>query len=60
MTSPARTRIDLPGLTKFKSGKVPLQALLVDPVINSADAAVRLLDELWEANRPYIRNCLGA
>jgi alpha-galactosidase len=42
------------------SKELALQALLVDPVINSADAAVRLLDELWEANRPYIRNCLGA
>ena len=33
------------------------QALLIDPVINSASAAVKLLDELWEANRPYIRPC---
>jgi alpha-galactosidase len=37
--------------------KLALQALLVDPVINSTDAAVKILDELWEINRPYIRNC---
>jgi alpha-galactosidase len=40
------------------SKEVALQALLIDPVVNSADAAVKLLDELWEANRPYIRPCL--
>jgi alpha-galactosidase len=34
------------------SKEIALQALLIDPVVNSADAAVRLLDELWEANRP--------
>ena len=36
------------------SKELALQALLIDPVVNSADAAVKLLDELWEANRPYI------
>jgi alpha-galactosidase len=41
------------------SKELALQALLVDPVINSSDAALKLLDELWEINRPYIRNCLG-
>ena len=40
------------------SKETALQALLIDPVINSADAAVKLLDELWEANRPYIRPCI--
>jgi alpha-galactosidase len=40
------------------SKEIALQALLIDPVVNSATAAVRLLDELWEANRPYIRLCI--
>ncbi len=40
------------------SKEIALQALLIDPVVNSADAAVKLLDELWELNRPYIRACL--
>ena len=40
------------------SKEIALQALLIDPVVNSATAAVKLLDELWEANRPYIRPCL--
>ena len=35
-----------------------LQALLVDPVINDTEAAVKILDELWEINKPYIKNCL--
>ena len=39
------------------SKELALQALLIDPVINSASAAVQLLDELWEVNRPYIRKC---
>ena len=39
------------------SKEIALQALLLDPVVNSAVAARSLLDELWEANRPYIRNC---
>jgi len=38
--------------------QLALQALLVDPVMNSADAAVKILDELWEINKPYIRNVL--
>ncbi|NVN88307.1 MAG: alpha-glucosidase/alpha-galactosidase [Rhodopseudomonas sp.] len=37
------------------SKEIALQALLIDPVVNSASAAVKLLDELWEVNRPYIR-----
>ncbi len=40
------------------SKEIALQALLIDPVINSATAAVKLLDELWEVNRPYIRPCV--
>lgn len=40
------------------SKELALQALLIDPVVNSTDAAVKLLDELWEANRSYIRPCL--
>ena len=38
--------------------QLALQALLVDPVVNSTDAAVKILDELWEINKPYIRNVL--
>lgn len=40
------------------SKELALRALLIDPVINSATAAVKLLDELWEVNRPYIRPCV--
>jgi alpha-galactosidase len=40
------------------SKELALQALLIDPVVNSATAAQRLLDELWEVNRPYIRKCM--
>jgi alpha-galactosidase len=40
------------------SKEIALQALLIDPVVNSASAAVKLLDELWEVNRPYIRACI--
>ena len=40
------------------SKEMALQALLMDPVTNSADAAVMLLDELWEYNKPYIRKCI--
>ena len=40
------------------SKEMALQALLMDPVINSSDAAVLLLDELWEYNKPYIRKCI--
>jgi alpha-galactosidase len=35
-----------------------LQALLIDPVVNSAAAAEQILDELWEVNKPYIRKCI--
>ncbi|MGA7806136.1 MAG: hypothetical protein WCB02_16140 [Bradyrhizobium sp.] len=40
------------------SKEIALQALLIDPVVNSATAARALLDELWEINRPYIRTCI--
>jgi alpha-galactosidase len=40
------------------SKELALQALLVDPVVNSVSAAEKLLDELWDANRPYIRPLL--
>jgi alpha-galactosidase len=40
------------------SKELALQALLIDPVINSITAAEKLLDELWEVNKPYIRKCL--
>jgi alpha-galactosidase len=40
------------------SKEFALQAPLIDPVVISASAAVKLLDELWEINRPYIRPCL--
>ncbi|MBI4969856.1 MAG: alpha-glucosidase/alpha-galactosidase [Rhodospirillales bacterium] len=40
------------------SKELALQALLIDPVVNSTDAAVKILDELWEINKPYIRKCL--
>ena len=31
------------------SKEIALQALLIDPVVNSASAAVKVLDELWDA-----------
>jgi alpha-galactosidase len=40
------------------SKELALQALLVDPVVNSITAAEKLLEELWEINKPYIRSCL--
>ena len=41
------------------SKELALQALLIDPVVNSATAAVQLLDELWDINLPYIRKCIA-
>ena len=41
------------------SKELALQALLIDPVVNSAAAAVQLLDELWDVNLPYIRKCIA-
>lgn len=40
------------------SKELALQALLLDPVVNSTQAAIALLDELWEINAPYIRKCV--
>lgn len=40
------------------SKELALQALLVDPVVNSITAAEGLLEELWEINKPYIRACV--
>ena len=40
------------------SKEIALEALLIDPVVNSTVAATKLLDELWEVNRPYIRACI--
>jgi alpha-galactosidase len=40
------------------SKQMALQAMLVDPVVNSITAAENLLDELWEVNKPYIRACV--
>jgi alpha-galactosidase len=40
------------------SKELALQALLIDPVVNSASAAEKILQELWEVNRPYIRRCV--
>jgi alpha-galactosidase len=37
---------------------IAMQALLADPVINDTCAAEKILNELWEINSPYIRNCL--
>ena len=34
--------------------QVALQALLLDPVVQSYDAAVQILDELLEAQAPYL------
>jgi alpha-galactosidase len=40
------------------SKELALQALLIDPVVNSAVAAEKILAELWEYNQPYIRKCV--
>jgi len=40
------------------SKELALEALLIDPVVNSSTAAVKILDELWEINKPYIRSCI--
>lgn len=40
------------------SRELAMQALLIDPVVTSADAAVKILDELWEINKQYIRKCI--
>jgi alpha-galactosidase len=40
------------------SRELALQALLCDPVINSARAAEQIMDELFAINKPYIRKCV--
>jgi alpha-galactosidase len=40
------------------SKEIALEALLIDPVVNSTTAAAKVLDELWEVNRPYIKCCV--
>jgi len=40
------------------SKEIALEALLIDPVVNSTTAAAKVLEELWEVNRPYIRCCV--
>jgi alpha-galactosidase len=40
------------------SRELALQALLIDPVVNSAAAAEQILAELWDVNQPYIRACI--
>lgn len=40
------------------SKELALQALLIDPVMNSSIAAEKILNELWAYNRPYIRKCI--
>lgn len=40
------------------SKELALQALLIDPVVNSSTAAAKILDELWAINLPYIRRCV--
>ena len=42
----------------YGSRELALQALLCDPVIQSSYAAERIVDELFEINRPYIRKCI--
>lgn len=40
------------------SKELAVQALLCDPTINSTDAAVKIVDELFEVNKQYIRKCV--
>ncbi|GHU59148.1 hypothetical protein FACS189444_3930 [Spirochaetia bacterium] len=40
------------------SREIALQALLCDPVINSTEAAVHIVDDLFEVNKQYIRQCI--
>ncbi len=42
----------------YGSRELAMQALLIDPVVNSVDAAEKILDELWEINSRYIRRCI--
>jgi len=40
------------------SKELALQALLIDPAVNSSTAAAGLLEELWAVNQAYIRSCI--
>ncbi|MDI6619311.1 MAG: hypothetical protein QME45_11670 [Clostridiales bacterium] len=40
------------------SKEMALQTLLIDPVVNNTDAAEKILNDLWEINKPYIRKCI--
>jgi alpha-galactosidase len=40
------------------SKELAMQALLIDPVINSSSAAEKILEELWQYNKPFIRACI--
>lgn len=42
----------------YGSKEMAMQALLLDPVVNSIEAAEKILDELWKINKPYIRKCI--
>lgn len=42
----------------YGSKELALQALLVDPVVNGITAAGKILEELWEINKGYIRKCV--
>lgn len=42
----------------YGSKELALQALLIDPVVNSMTAAEKILEELWEVNKAYIRKCI--
>ena len=49
------TLVDLNEESLERMYQLALQALLVDPVVNSITAAEKILEELWEINKPYIR-----
>ena len=40
------------------SEDLSMQALLIDPVVNSIKAAEQILKELWKINEKYIRKCI--
>lgn len=42
----------------YGSKEMALQALFADPVINNTEAAEKIVDELWEINKPYIKATL--
>lgn len=40
------------------SKKMAMQAMLMDPIVNSTEAAERIMEELWPENEKYIRKCI--